>query len=141
MSKQSGFILLCCFIILIDLCASAPSAEREKRGAGAGNCNGGRGVYKTFCYGNRNGDKGKESDAQLCLDALMNASSRPWGCSTVSHGRCRCTVDSSYIFGANGRWAQTYREARANLHRECFDFTHNIMERYEGNLYLALTCN
>ncbi|CAF1599156.1 unnamed protein product, partial [Didymodactylos carnosus] len=117
-----------------------PILERTKRGAGAGNCNGGRKTYKTFCYGHRNGDRGREADVQKCFDRLYARKVQPWGCQTLTEGRCRCTVDSSYIFGANGRWSQTFREAREKLYQGCGGFTNNIMERYEGTLYLTATC-
>lgn len=111
--------------------------EREKRGAGAGNCNGGRNVYKTFCYGTRTGDARREASVQKCFDRLYTGVSPRWGCHTISEGRCRCTVDSPFFFS----WQQTFREARERLYQQCRGFTNNIMERYEGKLYLTATCN
>ncbi len=120
----------------MSLCSPIDEHERTRRGAGAGNCNGGRGVYKTFCYGNSNGDRGREADVQRCFDQLYGLNSG-YGCNTRSQGRCRCTVDSSFILS----WQQTFREAREKLYQQCHGFTNNIMERYEGNMYLTATCD
>jgi hypothetical protein len=46
-------------------------------------------------------------------------------------------VDSSFILS----WQQTFREAREKLYQQCHGFTNNIMERYEGNMYLTATCD
>lgn len=111
--------------------------EREKRGAGAGNCNGGRGVYKTFCYGTRTGDARREASVQKCFDRLASSFATRSGCRTTSEGQCRCTVDSPYLI----TWQHIFREARERLYQQCHGFTNHIMERYEGKMYLTATCN
>jgi hypothetical protein len=106
------------------------------RGASAGNCNGGRNHNETFCYGNSNGDPGREADVQACFDKLSNPGNN-FGCRIESQGNCQCTVDSSFIWN----WSQTFGGARKNLYQQCHGFTNNILERYEGNMYLTATCN
>ena len=108
-----------------------------RRGAGAGNCNGGRNTYQTFCYGDRNGNSQREADVQACFDRLRDGNSFNYGCRTLTQGGCQCTVDSSFIWS----WDQTFGEARQNLYQQCGGFTNNIMERYEGDMYLTATCN
>lgn len=110
--------------------------NRARRGAGAGNCNGGRNHYQTFCYGNSNGDAAREADVQNCFNKISNPG-KHFGCNHATQGKCRCTVDSSFIWN----WANTFQEARQNLYRHCHGFTNNILERYEGNLYLTATCD
>ncbi len=135
-AKRKRILIFHNFIYLFQFKLCSPVLERTRRGAGAGNCNGGRNHYESFCYGSRNVER--EGWAQLCFDKLYDEYDfLNFGCYTIRWGRCSCTVDSSWIWN----WSQTFREARINLYRYCGGFTSNIMERYEGNMYLTATCD
>ncbi len=60
-----------------------------------GNCNGGRGHYRKFCYGQCTGDREREDDTQKWFDRLYRTSRASYGCLHAAHGHCRCTVETS----------------------------------------------
>ena len=93
-------------------------------------------VLKHERRGDRTGNARRESDVQGCFDQLSQVTGN-YGCSSRSQGNCRCTVDSSFIWD----WTKTFGEARQRLYEQCSGFTNNVMERYEGNMYLTPTCD
>lgn len=113
------------------------SSYVQSRDVGAGNCNGGRGVYQTFCHGIRSKNTTRETNVEKCFFRLWNGIHLKWGCRTLVEGSCQCTVDSSFIFN----WSRTFNEARQRLHQQCQGFSNTIMERYEGDMYLTAICD
>ena len=105
--------------------------------AGAGNCNGGRFKYKSFCYGEGNRDTGREASVRACFNQVHDLNVYGHGCHHSSQGKCNCTVDSSHIWN----WKRNFRQARDSLYESCHGFGHTTMERYEGNMYLAAICD
>ena len=58
--------------------------ERQSRDAGAGNCNGGRGVYQIFCCGTPVGNATRQTSVQKCFDRLYSAMKLRYGCFTLT---------------------------------------------------------
>ncbi|CAF2122831.1 unnamed protein product [Rotaria magnacalcarata] len=110
-------------------CLAAPSYRIERA---AGSCNGGRGIYATYCNTHRSNAM---QDAKRCVDKLPSVAGLAWGCVNAQSGYCKCTVDTSY----QNNWSGTFSEARNNLFHGCSNSIE--AERYEGNMYLTYTCS
>ncbi|KAH9395212.1 hypothetical protein TYRP_020971 [Tyrophagus putrescentiae] len=110
--------------------------DSEKARESAGECKGGQGIYQTLVNETAGRNPSNKQLVYECFETVRKIPKIKWGCYHAFSDRCRCTIDSNFIWS----YDQTLAEGLYSLLLNSDGFEWDQAETHQGNFYLAYSC-